>query len=199
MQTATDSKEPTTTIKNVMWMGLKTSLQGLRDNPGIFSHLSLAAEMLLECFEGIETAARKQEDYEDLAKELAALSGSLAELVKTPTSFTKSISNFELDIKREATEIEAKMTRGPTGRFAVAKEDEEDIVRRCRRIRSLFRQLQANLSAGPWSIANEHLADERLNGLSAVKQATYDSELSSVVHRRTCTEGTRQRVLSDLD
>ncbi|CAE6446186.1 unnamed protein product, partial [Rhizoctonia solani] len=196
--TDTDT-EPTTTIINAAWIGLKTSLQGLRDNPGIFSRLSLAAGMLLECFEGVEAAARNQEDYEDLAKGLAALSGSLAELVKTPTPFTKSISHFELDIEQAATEIKLRMTAGPAGRFLVAKEDEEGAIQEYRRIMSRFRQLQANLSVSAWSIANEHLADARLNELNAVKQATYDSGLSSVAHRRTCTEGTRQRVLSDLD
>ncbi|CAE6413874.1 unnamed protein product [Rhizoctonia solani] len=120
--------EPTTTIKNTVWMGLKSSLQGLRDNPGVFSHLSLAAGILLECFEGVEIAARNQEDYEDLAKELTALSGSLAELIGAPTPLTKSISNFELDIEQQANAIKDRMTRGRTGRFLAAKEDEGDIV-----------------------------------------------------------------------
>ncbi|CAE6449608.1 unnamed protein product, partial [Rhizoctonia solani] len=194
-----DSDETATTIKNAVWMGLKTSLQGLRDNPGVFSHLSLAAGILLECFEGMETAARNQGDYEDLAKELASLSGSLAEFIKAPTPFTKSISNVELDIEQQAKEIKDRMTRGTAGRFLAAKEDEEDVVKRYRRIQSLFRQLQLNLSMSAWSIANKNLVNTQLDGLNAVKQATYDSTLSSAVNRRKCTEGTRTKVLSGLD
>ncbi|KAG8739565.1 hypothetical protein FRC11_000647 [Ceratobasidium sp. 423] len=141
---ASDSNETTTTIKSVVWVGLKTSLQGLRDNPGVFSHLSLAAGILLECFEGVETAARSQDDYEDLAKELAALSASLAEFIRTPTPLTKSISNVEMEIERQAKEIKDRVDRGSAGRFSAAKADEEDVVRRYRRIQSLFRQLQVD-------------------------------------------------------
>ncbi|CAE6531321.1 unnamed protein product [Rhizoctonia solani] len=196
---ALDPVETTPAITNPIWAGLKTTLQGLRDNSGVFSHLSLAAGILLECFDGVETAARNREDYDDLGQELAALSGSLAELVKAPTPLTKSISSVEIEIKLQTKEIKDRMTRGPTGRFLAAKEDEDDILRRYQRIQSLFRQLQANLSVSAWSITNEHLVNTRLEGLHPVKQATYDSTLSSVVNRRMCTEGTRERVLSDLD
>ncbi|KAF8753734.1 ribosomal large subunit assembly [Rhizoctonia solani] len=50
-----------------------------------------------------------------------------------------------------------------------------------------------------WSIANEHLVNTRLEGLNPVKQATYDSNLSTEINRRSCTEGTRVGVLDDLD
>ncbi|EUC53454.1 vegetative incompatibility protein HET-E-1, partial [Rhizoctonia solani AG-3 Rhs1AP] len=39
----------------------------------------------------------------------------------------------------------------------------------------------------------------RLEGLSPVKQATYDSSLSTQINRRGCTEGTRIGVLDGLD
>ncbi|KAL5640441.1 hypothetical protein ACGC1H_007629 [Rhizoctonia solani] len=72
-------------------------------------------------------------------------------------------------------------------------------MRHYRRIQSLFRQLQVNLSASTWSIANEHLVNARLEALDPVKLATYDSTFASTVGRRSCTEGTRTEILSNLD
>ncbi|KDN39373.1 hypothetical protein RSAG8_08890, partial [Rhizoctonia solani AG-8 WAC10335] len=161
----------------------------------------MAAGILLECFDGIETAARNQEDYEDLAKELTTLSETLTECIKAPTPppMTKCISSVGGEIERQVEEIKMKGTRGAGGRFMMAKEDEEDVMRRYRRIQTLFRQLQANLSMSAWSVANEHLVNTRLEALKPVKEATYDSELSSTVNRRKCTEGTRNLVLLGLD
>jgi uncharacterized protein (UPF0128 family) len=46
------------------------------------------------------------------------------------------------EIEREAKEIEKKTGRGTGRRMIATKADEEDLMRRCRRIQWLFRQLQ---------------------------------------------------------
>ncbi|CAE6477530.1 unnamed protein product [Rhizoctonia solani] len=196
-----DTTETNSMVTNMVWAGLKSSLQGLRDHSGVFPGLSMVAGILLECFDGIETAARNQEDYEDLARELTTLSESLAEYVNAPTppSVTKCISSITSEMKQQAEEVKNKKTRGEGGRLLVAKADEEDVIRRYRRIQSLFRQLQANLSMSAWSIAHEHLVNTRLEALKPVEAATFDSALSSTVNRRKCTEGTRTQILSNLD
>ncbi|CAE6501994.1 unnamed protein product [Rhizoctonia solani] len=185
-------------IMNEVWTGLHTSLQGLGRVSAGFPHLASAASILLECFDGIETAARNQHDYEDLARELTNLNETLMEHTKTP-SMTKCISSITLEIKQQAEEIKNKATHEATGRLLVAKKDEEDVIRHYRRIQSSFRRLQINMSASALSIANEQLANTRLEALKPVEGATYDSSLSSTVNRRTCTEGTRKQVLSTID
>ncbi|CAE7146136.1 unnamed protein product [Rhizoctonia solani] len=196
-----DVPKVTTTVTNVVWSGLRSSLQALNEASGGFPRLSVVAGILLECFEGIEAAARNREDYEDLAKELATLSDTLRECTKgpTPPPMTKCISSVTSEIQHQVDQIKIKGNQGAGGRFMMAKENEEDVIRRFRRVRSLFQQLQANLSMSAWSIVNEHLVNTRLEALKPVKEATYDSDMSATVNRRKCTEGTRKQVLSGLD
>ncbi|CAE6424681.1 unnamed protein product [Rhizoctonia solani] len=188
-------------IRNEAWVELRSSLRSLGVVSRVFPNLASAAGILLECFDGIETAARSQQDYENLAREVTTMAESLVELITAPTppSITKCISGIAIEIKGLAEAIEKKGSTGAAGRILVAKEDEEEVVRHYRRIQSLFRQLQVNLSASTWSIANEHLVNARLKALNPVKLATYDSTFSSTVGRRFCTEGTRTEILSNLD
>ncbi|CAE6486732.1 unnamed protein product, partial [Rhizoctonia solani] len=187
-------------ITNIAWVGLLASLKTLKDTSGVFGPLASAAGVLLECFGAIETAARNQQDYEDLATELAMLSDSLAQRFNdaTPNTVSKCVSSVAFGVKKQTEEIKKKTTQGAKGRILVAKEEEEDLIRHYRRIQSLFRQLQANLSMSTWSIANELLVDARLKALNPEEKATYDSSLSSSISRRTCTEGTRTGVLANL-
>ncbi|KAF8749270.1 WD40 repeat-like protein [Rhizoctonia solani] len=85
-------------------------------------------------------------------------------------------------IERESNEIKSKTQRGTGRRVLMASADEQDLMRRYRRIQSLFRQLQ----------------NSRLATLNTENKATYDSLLSASTNRRTCTEGTRVKVLSEL-
>ncbi|KAH7339070.1 hypothetical protein B0J17DRAFT_717490 [Rhizoctonia solani] len=198
------TSEPTKTTKTVtneVWAGLHTSLQALGRISAGFPHLASAVSILLECFDVIETAARNQKDYEDLARELTKLNGTLMEHTNGPavSTLTKCISSITMEIKHQAEEIKKKATRDTIGRLLVVKEDEEDVVRHYRRIQSAFQQLQINMSASTLSIVNEQLANTRLEALKQVEAATYDSSLSSTVHRRSCTEGTRKQVLSQIE
>ncbi|KAG8792873.1 hypothetical protein FRC12_004601 [Ceratobasidium sp. 428] len=49
-----------------------------------------------------------------------------------------------------------------------------------------------------WSLANEQLANSRLEGVQPTKQAWYDSGIGSEIQRRQCTPNTRQSVLTEL-
>ncbi|KAG8702569.1 hypothetical protein FRC11_011384 [Ceratobasidium sp. 423] len=57
-----DLPDTTPIITNVVWTGLRATLQGLRDNSGLFPPLASAAGILLGCFDTIETSARTQKD-----------------------------------------------------------------------------------------------------------------------------------------
>ncbi|CUA77948.1 WD repeat-containing protein 5 homolog [Dictyostelium discoideum] [Rhizoctonia solani] len=50
-----------------------------------------------------------------------------------------------------------------------------------------------------WSMTNAQLVKTLLKALKPVKQAAYDSTLSSTIGRRSCTEGTRIKIMSDLN
>ncbi|CAE6361772.1 unnamed protein product [Rhizoctonia solani] len=175
----------TSGVKSGAWEGLRVSLNTLRDTPAMFGPLVSAASVLIDCFDTIEVAARNQQDYEHLATELDTLAKSLATTCKggAPSSVTDCVKGIGIVIKREAEEIENKVGRGTGRRMVMANADGEDLVRRYRRIESLFRQLQKS----------------RLADLNAEKKATYNSTLSTSTSRRTCTEGTRVSILSELE
>ncbi|KAF8746895.1 WD40 repeat-like protein, partial [Rhizoctonia solani] len=201
---------------NKAWTSLLASLKKLKGMARLIPSVADAAGVLLDCFDTIEAAAKSQQDYEDLATELAALSDTLtqqiegmgseavskcasgvAQYVRVPNTQTMSDRDISA-IERQAEEIKKKRGRGKERRLQQASSDEEDVMRHYRRIESLFRQLQANLSMNTWSVANDLMVNTRLEGLGPEKQAAYDSALSETIGRRTCTEGTRTKVLSDL-
>ncbi|KAL5633011.1 hypothetical protein ACGC1H_003489 [Rhizoctonia solani] len=80
---------------------------------------------------------------------------------------------------------------GPTG-------DDEDLMRRYRRIEQLFRQLQGEASLSAWSITSKHFVNMQLESLRPAKLARYNSEISTEVIRRACTENTRVEILGNI-
>ncbi|QRW22421.1 Vegetative incompatibility protein HET-E-1 [Rhizoctonia solani] len=190
----------TSGVKNGAWAGLRLTLKTLRDTPAMFGPLASAANVLLDCFDTIEAVARNQQDYEQLATELDALSKSLVTTCNevAPGSAADCVAGIVNTIKREANEIDSKLERGTGRRALMANADEQDLMRRYRRIQSLFRQLQTNIGMSTWANTNELVVKSRLGELNAEKKATYDSQLSGPTNRRTCTEGTRVKVLDEL-
>ncbi|CAE6383974.1 unnamed protein product [Rhizoctonia solani] len=197
-----DSKpaDKETDTMNHVWASLKASLQGLGSVSRVFPHLASAASILLDCFDGLETASRNRSDYEDTAKELTSLIESLQAHANTSgsPSMTKCISGITIEIEQQAEEIGKMKTRDAVGRLLVAKADEENVLRHYQRIQSLFRQLQASLSRYR-AMTNAQLVKTLLKALKPVKQAAYDSTLSLTVGRRSCTEGTRINIMSDMN
>ncbi|CCO35249.1 Vegetative incompatibility protein HET-E-1 [Rhizoctonia solani AG-1 IB] len=191
----------TTKAGSPIWTGLRASLKMLAETEGVFGPISAAARVLLGCCDTFETAAKNQQDYEDLATELTGLSQSIAQHFKANISspMTGCISGIVKMIEEETAEIEGRTERGTGRRLLTAKMDEDELMRRHRRIQSLFRQLQTNLGASTWSIANEILINTRLEMLKSVDLADYDSSLATSISRRTCTEGTRTKVLEELN
>ncbi|QRW22417.1 Vegetative incompatibility protein HET-E-1 [Rhizoctonia solani] len=195
------SSSPNTSgVKNGAWAGLRLTLRTLRDTPAMFGPLVSAANVLLDCFDTIEAVARNQQDYEQLATELDALSKSLVTTCNEVAtgSAADCVTGIANTIKREANEIDSKLERGTGRRALMANADEQDLMRRYGRIQSLFRQLQTNIGMSTWANTNELVVKARLGELNAEKKATYDSQLSGPTNRRTCTEGTRVKVLDEL-
>ncbi|KAF8670679.1 WD40 repeat-like protein, partial [Rhizoctonia solani] len=212
---ATTTTEPAEAT-NKTWAGLPGSLRKLMSVAGLIPSVGDAARVLLDCVDTTEAAVNNKQDYEDLATELTALSNTLAQQIEgmgseavskcvsgvaqyVSTTTAYALADRETSgIEKQAKEIKKKRERGTARRLLEASSDEEDVMRHYRRIQSLFRQLQANLSMNTWSVANDLMVKTLLKDLGPEMQAAYDSALSETVGRRICTEGTRTKVLSDL-
>ncbi|KAB5593570.1 hypothetical protein CTheo_2959 [Ceratobasidium theobromae] len=207
LPTVSPAPSPTTdsgTHSGTTWGGgLRTTLEALHAGAGIFPPLQSAVGALISCLDVLEATSKNRQEFEDIATELKTLSQSLMRHIKesNSTRISDCVANVAFSIEQQAKLVSAKRDRGTGRRALEANSDEEDIIRHYRRIEALFRQLQsktdANLSA--WSIANEHLANTRLEALTPAKLASYDSSLSTKINRRTCTDGTRTTVLSAMD
>ncbi|CUA70599.1 Periodic tryptophan protein 2 homolog [Schizosaccharomyces pombe 972h-] [Rhizoctonia solani] len=186
---------------NQTWASLRVSLQGLGSVTRVFPQLASAANILMDCFDGLEATARNRSDYEDLARELTSSIESLEAHTNTLGSpwMTKCISSITIEITQQAEVINKMRIRNAASKFLVAKADEENVLRYYRRTQSLFRQLQASLSGLGPVMTNAQLVERLLEALNPVDQATYDSALSSTIGRRSCTEGTRINIMSDLN
>ncbi|CAE6524374.1 unnamed protein product [Rhizoctonia solani] len=187
--------------RNSAWSSLRGSLGFLKNSSSVFPQLSSALESLLSCLDGLEVAVQHRQDFEDLATELALLSESLTQHMNESSSIpiSGSTASVALAVERQAMVIRERLDRASGGGIRRASMDEEELVKHYRKIQSYFRQLQTNASMSTWSIANEQLVNTRLESLSPVKQAAYDSSLSIQINRRGCTEGTRIGVLDSLD
>ncbi|CUA74811.1 hypothetical protein RSOLAG22IIIB_11507 [Rhizoctonia solani] len=184
--------------KSVAWNTLRTSLRFLYESSGVFPALSSAVRVLLSCIDGIEAVARHRDDYEELAATLHTMSESLKHYTNS-NLLSESTTHLALSLEREAMEIRYTLGKMGEGGFRDANTGEEELLGHYRRIQSLFQQLQVNASLSTWDIVNEQSVNTWLEGLSPVKQATFDSSLSIEVGRRGCTEGTRTSVLAGLD
>ncbi|KAB5593587.1 hypothetical protein CTheo_2976 [Ceratobasidium theobromae] len=187
--------------KSTMWTGLRSAFEELRKVAGPFPPLEAAIRSLIPCLGLLETEARNRKEYEEIASELRTLGESLTQHMKEANSIRMSrcIANVALGIERYTELIEEKGKRGTGRRFLEASADEEEVISCYRKIESLFRRLQTDVNLSTWSIANEVLANTRLEGLTPAKLANYDSKLSSEISRRTCTEGTRTAIMSEMD
>ncbi|KAB5587618.1 Vegetative incompatibility protein HET-E-1 [Ceratobasidium theobromae] len=115
------------------------------------------------------------------------------------TRMSRCIANVAMGIEQQAKLIKEKEKRGTGRRILEASVNEEEVMRHYRKIESLFRRLQTDANLSAWSIANEHLANTRLEGLAPAKLANHDSNLAVEISRRTCTEGTRTAIMSEMD
>ncbi|KAB5589986.1 hypothetical protein CTheo_6573 [Ceratobasidium theobromae] len=186
---------------NATWNGLRRSLEAFHEGARMFPPLQSAVGAFISCIDILEATAKNRQEYEDIASELKTLSQSLIRHMKESNSarISDCVANVALSIEQQAKLINNKQERGTGRRVLDASGDEEEIIRYYRRIEGLFRQLQTDANLSTWSIANEHLVNTRLEGLTPAKLATYDSILSTEINRRTCTDGTRTAVLSAMD
>ncbi|KAB5593568.1 hypothetical protein CTheo_2957 [Ceratobasidium theobromae] len=190
-----------TSSKSTTWTGLRSAFEELRKVAGPFPPLEAAIRSLIPCLGLLETEARNRKEYKEIASELRDLGESLTQHMKEANSvrMSRCIANVALGIEQQTKLIEEKGKRGTGRRFLEASADEEAVISYYRKIESLFRRLQTDVNLSTWNVANEVLANTRLEGLTPAKLANYDSKLSREISRRTCTEGTRTAIMSEMN
>ncbi|CAE6433102.1 unnamed protein product [Rhizoctonia solani] len=109
------------------------------------------------------------------------------------------IENIALRINEQIEKVEAKRDRR-TGRYLMdASEDSDELTGWHYRIGALFRQLQLDINLSALEALDEQIADHRLEAMTPVKLAAYNSIISMEINRRGCTEGTRVQVLDTIN
>ncbi|KAB5593282.1 hypothetical protein CTheo_3285 [Ceratobasidium theobromae] len=161
--------------------GLRAAFEELRKVARPFPPLESAIRSLIPCLSLLEAAAKNSKEYENIASELKDLCESLMQHIKetNSTHMSRCIANVAMGIEQQTKLIKEKESRGAGRRLLEASVDEEELM-------------------STWSIANEVLANTRLEGLIPAKLANYDSNLSIEISRRTCTEGTRTAIMSEI-
>ncbi|QRW23699.1 peptidase C14 [Rhizoctonia solani] len=180
---------------------LAEALRTLHQSAGVFPPLQVAIGSLLTCVERIELGPKHRTEFDRLATRLASLSDSLAWHIAASksTRVTEFLEKKAALVKDQVEIISSKQKRGLARRYRQAQRDQDDILNGYRRIAKILDELQTETSLKMWSIAEEQLEDSRLESLSPVHIATYNSSLSEDVNRRACTEGTRVNILAELN
>ncbi|CAE6479997.1 unnamed protein product [Rhizoctonia solani] len=184
-------------LTRTAWTGLEQTLQALRTTTRACPPLYSAIDDLASCIPIFETAARNRKDYDDLA---TGLKDMLELLIRhldkaTSESISSTIKGIAERIRKEIDLVTGRQSRNGTQRTLRASGDEEDLIRRYRRIEQLFCQLQGEASLSTWNITNEHFVNTQLVSLRPAMLAKYDSALSIDVNRRQCTKNTRTNIL----
>ncbi|KAF8754545.1 WD domain, G-beta repeat [Rhizoctonia solani] len=201
------------------WTGLEKALHALQISTKGCPPLHSAVDGLISCLHVFREAAKFRKDYDELADGLAAMVQLLANysLVGASREITEKMNGIAEKIKDELESIDKRQSRGATLRILGPSSDDDDLVRRYRKIEQLFRQLQAEASMSTWNDTKKHLVvghtitcappklryfalrkNTQLESLGPVKLATYNSTISMDIGRRSCTENTRTQILGDL-
>ncbi|KAH7339143.1 WD40-repeat-containing domain protein [Rhizoctonia solani] len=182
------------------WSALKSTLKLLNGLTGWFPPLQSATEGLISCLEIIEAVARNRSDYAELASNLNTIAGSLMSHLQNTKSTRMSdcIVNFSRGIQQELEGIKGQQSKSATRRSAEIHTQEEDLIKRYRRIDALFKQLELDARLSLWSLYDEDSTNKRLDGLVPAKLAHYNSTLSEQLDRHPCARQTCAEVLWKL-
>ncbi|KAB5593574.1 Vegetative incompatibility protein HET-E-1 [Ceratobasidium theobromae] len=180
---------------------LQATLQDLRKSAELVSPLRPAIDGLTSFVSLFETATKHRQEYQKMAEDLNITLQFLARHLDASgsTQMTETITEVLWAIQEEVGFAQAQEDRGTVGRLLGADYDEEDLVRRYRRIEQLFHRLQLEVSMGAWHTENANQMEEKLSSLRPAKLATFNSILSAQINRRTCTENTRKNLLYELN
>ncbi|GAB1527963.1 hypothetical protein RhiTH_011152 [Rhizoctonia solani] len=192
---------PASGSKSSALITLSTALKTLQSGAEVFPPLRAAIGGLVACIERIELSSKHRNEFEDLTSSLTSLSISLHRHLKESRSnqVSEFLEQMAASVEEQVKIISSRQDRGAGGYFRQAEEDEDEILRGYKRIAEILAQLQAEANLKMWNTVEGQLADSRIDALSPVDSATYNSLLSHEVNRRACTKETRVQILLELE
>ncbi|KAF8704645.1 WD domain, G-beta repeat, partial [Rhizoctonia solani] len=201
--TATSRVPQLTNHKPLALQTLSSALEKLNNAAEVFPPLQAAIGGLVSCVERIEVglSSKHHNEMEELATRLGSLSASLRLHIQASRSIEVSefLEGKAASIEEQVSRIRRKQVRGTAGYYRQAVQDETDILQGYRRITEILGDIQTDAGLSMWNIVAEQRADTRLDTLSPVNLAIYDSLLSHDINRRECTKNTRSNILLELE
>ncbi|KAF4612632.1 hypothetical protein D9613_011804 [Agrocybe pediades] len=197
------ARKPQRKHENLAWKGMHTALRLLAKNSDGFPPLKTAVGVLVTCLDLTQDVIGNREEHDKLAIELKDMADTLIPYAQKlmERGDGGSVALILKSINEELAEIKDKLGRGKFKRAIEASEDQADIVKRYRRINSLFRRLLSDITlrihveVGKLREATEATL---LRTLDPVHDARYNSAYSTAVKRRGCTASTREQIQEDL-
>ncbi|CEL56612.1 Vegetative incompatibility protein HET-E-1 OS=Podospora anserina GN=HET-E1 PE=4 SV=1 [Rhizoctonia solani AG-1 IB] len=180
---------------------LANALRVLSQSAAMFPPLQAAVQGLIMCVDAMNPSSKNRVDYKEMAANLAAMSTSLSRHLQESksTRMSECVERVSISVKEQANIIASKQGRGVGHYLAQAHKDQDEIMNAYRRIESLFRQLQCDVTLSVWNTIDEQLANTRIEALSPSKLAAYNSILSVEVRRRACANNTRTQLLREIN
>ncbi|CAE6337689.1 unnamed protein product [Rhizoctonia solani] len=193
---------------------LDNTLAMLETTIEVFPPLKAAIGGLRDVIRNTVISKQNLREYKQIASELQSHMDTLLgcvrrtnptwmahSIVKISRQVTPSLSNKMMltdvssAIEEETQSIKTQQGRSGTSRIANALGDEDRILQSYRRVESLFRQLQIDISLSTWSSVHEHHMTSLLDKLLPASSAWYDAALSAEAYRGGCTPGTRRAII----
>ncbi|KAG8758718.1 hypothetical protein FRC11_003186, partial [Ceratobasidium sp. 423] len=197
--TTVNATTPTQNSAGTTFSGLEAALRKLHIAADICPPFRSAVEGLTSCLHIFEEAANHRQEYRNLTDGLKSLVEQLIRHLHAAPSenIMGAISPISEIIRKEIESITIRQSQRGLRRVLGASGDDDDLLRRYRRIEQLFRQIQGEASMSTWNITSKHFINTQLDSLHPAKLARFDSSLSTEVSRRTCTENTRTKILQE--
>ncbi|KAF8676671.1 WD40 repeat-like protein [Rhizoctonia solani] len=152
---ALDTTAPVQEVAEHPWSTLEKALQALSITRHICPSLASAADDLRLCLP--MTTRKIEQDYKNITAELKSVLELIAKHMND-VSFEESseaISVISQATKKEIEAIGVHQSRRGAQRVLGSGGDDDDVIRRYRRIEQLFRQIQGEASLSTWNTANK--------------------------------------------
>ncbi|KEP47594.1 putative vegetative incompatibility protein HET-E-1, partial [Rhizoctonia solani 123E] len=190
------------TISNGFWSECSSTLRTLVDciYPGVLSPLGPVMKTFLEFIESMEEIPDIDEDYNDLVKGLSEAVDVLKPKLNNPNydNFSASIGQIIKSITVNIEKIKAERSC-TIGRRYVESRNHHNEIRRCwAKVNGMLLQLNLQLNAEAFEIAQRKEVDKLLKHLNPSTLALYRSEPGGII-RQYCTKDTRETVFQQLD
>ncbi|KAF4615152.1 hypothetical protein D9613_003384 [Agrocybe pediades] len=200
--TAIEQNLPQTNV-SLPWKAMQTALRLLEKNSDGFPPLKTAVGVLVTCLDLTQDVIGNREEYDKLVVDLKDMANSLAPYVEKllERDDSGSVARIVQSIDEELDQIKDKLGRGKLKRAIEASEDKDDILKRYRKIDSLFRLLLSDITLRTHveiGKLREATDETLLKTLEPVHEARYNSAYSTAVKRGGCTASTREQILKDL-